>query len=102
MEFITVIKVVVFLGGCYFGFLFLVIGIRLVKADKNDYNKNKDRSGRFSEAIFGKVQTVHDGMRDYRVRAGLAVDVRKNQWIEQGTLSEEALDSVLTQKRVDN
>lgn len=102
MEFITIIKVAVFFVGCYFGFVFLVIGIRLAKADKGEYNKNRERTGSLMDVLLGKVHTIHDGRRDYRVRAGLAVDTKQNIWVEQGVLSEEALDSVITRENSDS
>ena len=98
MEIITAVKVVVFIAGLFVGFTFLVIGLHLARTDKNEYNKNRERVGSLGNVLFGKVRTVHDGQRDYRVRAGLAVDTKRNIWVEQGVLSEEALDSVLTSK----
>lgn len=84
--------------GCLFGLLAITFGIvtwRLFNGDKADYERNRLRHKTYFSPILGTVNSTHEGNRDYRVAAGLAVDLRKNQWVAQGRLSEEAIDSVL-------
>lgn len=70
-------------------------GFALWRAHSGDYRLNRERMSSWLDPLRGTSATHYDGVRDFRVRAGLAIDTRTNQWVEQGTLSEESLDSVL-------
>lgn len=78
-------------------FTLLVLGLRVLHASKADYDQNRARSGTLLDVLKGKVRTKNNGVRDFRVRCGLAVN-KHNQWEEQGALSEEAIDSVLARR----
>lgn len=88
--------IVLGLGGII-SIVVFILGLRILSADTACYQQNYERSKRFRDVLFGRVRTKHNGTRDFRVRAGLVVN-RNNQWEEQGTLSEEAVDSVLAGK----
>jgi len=62
---------------------------------KSEYESNRVRSGKVKDAILGRVNTYHNGCRDSSVHAGIVVDKRTNTWVEQGALSDGAIDSVL-------
>jgi hypothetical protein len=74
----------------------ILFGIRLWRADKISYLRNYERSkNKLTDVFRGTLTTKHNGTRDHAMQAGLAV-TKNNEWSEQGTLSEEALDSVLS------
>jgi hypothetical protein len=73
------------------------LAYRLFCGDPNEYEQNRRRVGSLKANLFGRVPTSFDGARDYRVAAGLAINRRTNEWVEQGRLSSEALASVLRQ-----
>lgn len=95
MEAIVFAKAIVLFVGGVVCLSLLKLAYRIWRADKSDYDINRNRSGRLLDPIFGKVKTSHGGYRDFRVQAGLAIDRRTDTWVEQGTLSEEAIDAVL-------
>jgi hypothetical protein len=72
-----------------------VIAFKLFRADRGEYERNRARSGKFWDPLRGAVKSSHGDVRDFRVRAGLAIDTQTNTWIEQGVLSDEAMDAVL-------
>ena len=89
---VIVQPVLLFIGGAVVVVL-AKLAYRLLRADKGSYELNRVRSGGFFD--FGGVKTAHGGFRDYQVQAGLAVNTEQNTWVEQGMLSEEAVDAVL-------
>jgi hypothetical protein len=96
---IDVLKGVALLVLIPLGFTFLIVTYRLVRiyytTGRADYIRNRDRSRSFRNVIRGEVSSFYDGTRDERVSAGIAIDTNKNEWAEQGKLSEEAISSVL-------
>jgi hypothetical protein len=79
-------------------FLFLALGYRLLKVyrtDRTEYMRNQLRNVSLAAAIRGEASSFYDGVRDERVSAGIAVDTKRNEWVEQGKLSEEAISNVL-------
>ena len=96
MEWLALIKAVVLVVGGIFAISLFALFWKLIKADGSEYSCNMKRSGNILDPLLGNLKTFHEGgNRDYRVRAGLAVDTKTNQWKEQGTLSEEAVDAIL-------
>lgn len=94
MEILSVVKGLVVFGGgvaLYFG-LRLIMAIR--NADPAEYKTTKNLAGNIQNAFKGNVKPYHDGVRDYRVKAGLAVDLDRNVWVQQGAISKESLNSV--------
>jgi hypothetical protein len=68
---------------------------RILAGNKTGYDTNRKRVGKFLNNLCGKVPPVSDGTRDSRVSAGVAIDVRRNEWVEQGKLTREAVTAVL-------
>jgi len=83
--------------GGFVAITLVMLGLRILFADNADYSRNKERSGGLLGPLVGRIPTRFNGSRDFRVKAGLAIN-RKNQWVEQGALSEEAIDTVLAKK----
>ncbi len=84
---------IILLGGiisCSLVFL----GIRLFFADKTEYEINKKITKSIQHPIKGKLNTSHNGDRSYRISAGIAINTKSNTWVNQGKLSEEAIDNV--------
>jgi hypothetical protein len=69
--------------------------LRLYRTDRVEYVRNQQRSESTASVIRGDAKSFYDGVRDERVAAGIAVDTKKNEWVEQGKLSEEAVASLL-------
>jgi hypothetical protein len=80
-------------------FALMIITYRLYRAYRTDrrseYAKNRARSPSLSAVARGAAPSFYDGVRDERVAAGIAVNTKTNEWVEQGRLSEEAISSVL-------
>jgi hypothetical protein len=77
---------------------FLVIAWRLLRVylmDRSEYQRNQARSPSLLSVLRGEAPTFYDGVRDERVAAGVARDLKNNKWVEQGKLSEEAVSNVL-------
>lgn len=78
--------------------LFILIGLRLWRVyltDRSEYIRNQERSVSPRTVIRGGALSFFDSARDERVSAGIAVDTKTNEWVEQGKLSEEAIFNVL-------
>jgi hypothetical protein len=75
--------------------VFFVLGWRVAFGNATEYERNRRRAKNIKQTFLGKVPPVFDGTRDARISAGLAVDRKTNQWIEQGRLSDEAVASAL-------
>lgn len=88
----TLFGLIVFVLGIV-AFAMLLSAIRLWRGNKSEYERNRSRIGSIADTIKGDVPTDFDGVRDYRVAAGLAIDTRTGKWKEQGRLSEEAISS---------
>src|SRR5690349_8002815 len=67
---------------------------RLFRGNRIEYDRNRRRSPSILKAVKGEIPTTHEGGRDYRVSAGIAVN-RKNEWVEQGRISSEALSATV-------
>lgn len=85
---------VVLLGGVISIGLF-ALAFKILFANKADYEINRERSNSIVSVVRGNIRTKHGEHRDFRVQAGLAVDKKKNEWAENGALSEESIDSVI-------
>jgi len=72
-----------------------VVGVFLRMSDKTEFDRNRLRASSFWQILRGDTRTMHDGIRDHRVQAGLVKDLRTGEFVEQGRLSEEAIDAVL-------
>lgn len=68
---------------------------RVYLTDRSEYQRNQARSPSLRTVLRGEAPTFYDGVRDERVAAGVARDLKTNKWVEQGKLSEEAVSNVL-------
>lgn len=73
------------------------IAYKVWRGDHVEYSRNRQRSTSLKAVLRGEVPSLFDGDRDYRAAAGIVVDETKNEWKENGRLSEEAVSST-TQK----
>lgn len=62
---------------------------------KSEYRSNHLKNGSVVNAIRGNVDTFYNGSRDSSIHAGIVVDEKTNTWVEQGALSDGAIDAVL-------
>ena len=77
-------------------FCFFWVGFLLWRGSHNEYERNRARVKKsIQNVIFGTVPTSHDGVRDDKVSAGIALDKNNGRWVEQGRLSDEALEDIL-------
>lgn len=76
-------------------FLCGLLAWRIWRGNHVEYDRNHERTGSVWRAIRGEIPTVIDGTRDYRVSAGIAVDAKTNEWVEQGRLSAEAISAAI-------
>lgn len=79
-------------AGGLFAVGLVALGLRMFRADKADARINGQLVGPLRNALKGQVRPVTHGTRDYRIKTGIAVDLSKNEWVEQGRLSDEAVD----------
>lgn len=75
----------------------ILFGVRLLQADNINYLRNYERSKSFKDVIRGTLNATYNGTTDHAMQAGIAVN-KNNEWVAQGTLSEEAIDSVLARR----
>lgn len=74
----------------------LAVGVKILFSDSNEYNRNRRKTGSWRNPLRGTVTTCCEGSgRDHNIAAGLAVDMKTNTWVEQGKLSDEAIDAIL-------
>ena len=74
---------------------FSILLLRIIRGNANEYERNRSRAQSFFQTLRGKVPIRYDGTRDARVSAGIAVDRKTNEWIDQGRLSDEAIAAAL-------
>jgi hypothetical protein len=79
----------------FLGFRILRVAYLIFAGDLNVYQRNRGRVRSFKAVYRGKVPTKYDGTRDDLVAAGVAIDTSTNTWVEQGRLSDEALQDAL-------
>jgi hypothetical protein len=78
------------------GICLIRVGIVVFRGNRNEYNRNRNRlGGSLLRVIRGDIPTKYDGTRDDKVAAGVAIDLKRNEWKEQGRLSDEALRDAL-------
>jgi len=78
-----------------FGLRILRVGYLVLRGNSGIYERNRERVGTIWAPFAGKVPTKFDGARDDLVAAGVAIDLKENKWVEQGRLSDEALQDAL-------
>ena len=98
MEWLDIVKPAVLLIGGFISIVLAKLAYRIYASDGGEYSRNRQRSGKWNDALLGRLKTSEGGFRNYEVQAGLAVDTKDNVWVEQGKLSDEAIDSVMQPK----
>ncbi|WP_145915698.1 hypothetical protein [Labrenzia sp. CP4] len=76
--------------------VFFLAVVRVTFGKRSALRSAKVSSNSLKQAITGDLKPLHDGRRDFRVAAGIAlkeVDGKK-KWVPQGKLSDEALNSI--------
>jgi hypothetical protein len=76
--------------------VFLLAVLKVTFAKKSALRSARASSGTFKQAFSGDLKPLHDGKRDFRVSAGIALKTAdgKKKWVPQGKLSSEALNSL--------
>lgn len=86
---------VVILGTGLIAVFGIRFGLKIYFADSEEFRRNREASPRKTDPIFGTLRTFYVGARDHRISAGLAVNKKNSQWVEQGILSDSAVDAIL-------
>ena len=92
MVIVLLLIVIAFVGSSLF-FLFMGLAYKSLKADKFQY-RQMSAAGSVRDALKGTI-TPRDGVPSYLIREGLAIDKRNKKIVPQGTLSDDALNSML-------
>jgi hypothetical protein len=76
-------------------FAFCTVGYKVARGDHHEYERNRLRTESLFDALKGRAKTHFDGKRDHRVGAGITENTKENRWVDNGMLSEEAIDSTI-------
>ncbi len=63
------------------------LGVTILKSDPTEYKLNR-------EITKSPFKGVVNPRKDSRAQAGMIIN-KKNEWVEQGRISDEAIDSIL-------
>lgn len=88
----TLLQMVIVLTGSWFFFLFIKLAYKFLRADKLLYRQLHE-AGTLKDALKGTI-LPREGFPAHRIREGLAIDKNK-KIVPQGTLSDDALNSLL-------
>ena len=86
------LQMVIVLTGSWFFFLFIKLAYKFLRADKLLYRQLHE-AGTLEDALKGTI-FPREGFPAHRLREGLAID-KKKKIVPQGTLSDDALNSLL-------
>lgn len=86
------LQMVIVLTGSWFFFLFINLAYKFLRADKLLYRQLHE-AGTLKDALKGTI-LPREGFPAHRIRKGLAIDKNK-KIVPQGTLSDDALNSLL-------
>jgi hypothetical protein len=92
---LEILKIISVLALSFASIMFFIGGVKVMFADKTVYKRNNRATAGFWNALKGTVPTKRDGVRTHTVAAGLAYDLKKKRIVAQGTLSNEAVESIL-------
>jgi hypothetical protein len=92
IEFLKAVAAILLFGA---GLRCFVWTYRLLRGNTQAYEQNRLRTGSFWVALFGRVPSDFDGRRDYNVSAGIAINRNRNEWVDQGRLSAEAVEATV-------
>ena len=87
------LQIVIVLTGSWFFLLFVKLAYKFLRADKLLYRQLHE-AGTLEDALKGTI-IPREGFPAHRIREGLAIDKKKNKVVPQGTLSDDALNSLL-------
>ncbi|MDV7338183.1 hypothetical protein RYZ26_01155 [Terasakiella sp. A23] len=94
MEYLPLIQGVVIFVGLFISLSLFRVAFSVWQSNNGEYEMNRARCGdSIWNILTGNVKTRNGLQRDFRGKAGIAV--RNGEWISQGTLSEEAIDSII-------
>ena len=74
------------------GFACFFMAWRILTAPTPSFELLGGLSGNFSETLQGKLASIDDHQEILTVRS-LAFDLKNNNWVDEGRLSDEAVDS---------
>lgn len=69
------------------------LALKVLLGSKSEYDRNRQRTLGPLKTMKGTVSMVFDHERDHRVAAGVAVDKRRKRVVNQGKLSDDAIES---------
>ena len=87
------LQMVIVLTGSWLFFLFVTLAYKFLRADKLLYRQLHE-AGTLKDALKGTI-IPREGFPTHRIREGLAIDKKKEKIVPQGTLSDDALNSLL-------
>lgn len=90
------IQILFALALLFVGIVFAALAVRLARSDTGAFERNRKRSKSIRSVIRGQANAREDASPDGLCHEAIAVDARKNRWIPQAALSDEAVDSLLT------
>ena len=86
------LQTMIVLTGSWFFFLFIKLAYKFLRADKLLYRQLHE-AGTLKDALKGTI-IPREGFPAHLIREGLAID-KKDKIVPQGTLSDDALNSLL-------
>lgn len=86
------LQMLIVLTGSWFFFLFIKLAYKFLRADKVLYRQLHE-AGTLKDALKGTI-IPREEFPAHRIREGLAID-KKKKIVPQGTLSDDALNSLL-------
>ena len=89
----ALLQIIVVLTGSWLFFLFVTLAYKFLRADKLLYRQLHE-AGTLKDALKGTIIS-REGFPAHRIREGLAIDKKKEKIVPQGTLSDDALNSLL-------
>lgn len=89
---IALLQIIIVFAGSLLFFLFVKLAYRFLRADSLRY-RQLHAVGTFKDAINGTIS--RDELPAYLIREGLAIDKKGGGIVPQGTLSDDALNSLL-------
>ena len=87
------LQTMIVLTGSWFFFLFIKLAYKFLRADKLLYRQLHE-AGTLKDALKGTI-IPREGFPAHLIREGLAIDKKKEKIVPQGTLSDDALNSLL-------
>ena len=90
---IALLKIIIVFAGSLFFFLFMKLAYKCLRANESEYRR-AHQTGSLKDAFKGTI-IPQNGVSSCLIREGLAIDKKKKKIVPQGTLSDDALNSLL-------